>query len=188
MKYGQLTLGQNEAILNKVVRACGGGEDSLGKVLSGVIQLTAKVVSYIITTYHLWVDGPSISDLPKAGGYDWTNPLITEWNFPTTEYDMVEEKETALFHFNRTISSEDAIAGMRAEGYRPATMRELLTFGKENPEVQRKFPIVALGQVVRLDGARHVGYLDRDGSGRCARLHYFDDGWSGDCRFLAVCN
>jgi len=141
-----------------------------------------------VTTYHLTVDSSSISDLLKAGGYDWANDGITEWNFPTTEYDMVEEKETALFHFNRTISSEDAIAGMRAEGYRPATMRELLTFGKENPEVQRKFPIVALGQVVRLDGARHVGYLDRDGSGRCARLHYFDDGWSGDCRFLAVCN
>lgn len=142
--------------------------------------------TYITTPYRLMTDESSISDLLKAGNYDWSNDRITDQNFPATEHDTIGEKDAALFHFDRNISSEDAIAGMKTEGYRPATMRELLTFGKENPEVQRKFPIVALGQVVALVGGRHVGDLVRDGSGRHAGLFYFDGDWSVVCRFLAV--
>lgn len=185
MKYGNTTFGQIEALLNKI-----GGEDGLKKILSGTVELTLKTVSYIVATYKVMMNyGRSIKDSVKAGKYDWVNDGITDKNFPQTENDKTDgEKEMALFHFNRYISSEDAIAGMKAEGYRPATMRELLGFGEHNPELQREFPIVALGSVAELFGDRHVGCLDRDDAGRSADLYCFGSVWSGSYRFLAVRN
>jgi undecaprenyl-diphosphatase len=52
-----------------------------------------------------------------------------------------------LFHFNRDISSEDAIAEMDKDGFRPATLAELLALGEAQPELQKQFPIIALSSV-----------------------------------------
>lgn len=131
---------------------------------------------------------PSLDDKLKElitlGKYDWVNGDIIAKYFPVVEVPTLEGEN--LFHFNRNISSEDAIAEMDKVGYRPATMAELLVYGAKNPEMQRQFPIVALGSVAQIDGTRRVGILGEGGSGRKLNLDYFDGGWGGGCRFLAV--
>lgn len=171
MKYGKPTRGQDEAILNKIVAAANGDELILDKIFSGV------VVNY----------DRSIADLVGDGRYDLSNDLITDQNFPSDESGE-KEVEMVLFHFNQLISSKDAIEKMKREGCRPATMKELLVFEATHPDVQKEFPIVALGSVARVDGDCCVGFLNRDDSRWRLRLSYFDDVWDVDARFLAVRN
>jgi hypothetical protein len=183
-------------VLVNAVLDRGGSDEDLRRILSDkkmLADLADRIMAvppakFLVATYKVMIDyGRSIVDSVKAGKYDWVNEAITDANFPNTEFDQVGgEKEIGLFHFKRNISSEDVIASMKAEGFRPATMRELLGFGEHNPELQREFPIVALGQVAVLGGRRRVGFLRRGGSGRYASLGYFGFGWDDICRFLAV--
>lgn len=127
----------------------------------------------------------SLVDMIKAGAYDWVNPSITEVNFPKTgTRETVVSAE--LIHFNKFISSDNAVLEMDKLGYRSATIHELLSFGAKNPDVQRQFPIVALGSSCEVPGYRRVAYLDRVVSRRDLGLSWWDVGWGGGCRFLGV--
>ncbi len=132
----------------------------------------------------------TLQEMINAGNYGWTNSNITEKHFPLpTELNGKNVPvSTKLFHFNRSISSTDATSEMDKAGYRPATLAELLALGEVNPELQKKFPIVALGSVWRdASDGRDVPVLDFDGNRRKLYLVWFDDGWPDDCRFLGVC-
>jgi len=186
MKYGELTRGQEEAILNKLVAAANGDETILTKIIQGVVEITLRIISYLVGTSKQVVDyDRSINDSVKAGKYDWTNDNITDANFPSKEKGK-RKVEFGVFHFNKNIESDANITQMKAEGFRPATMKETLAYGEKNPEEQRKYPIIGLGSVARLDGCRQVAYLYSDGSGRNANLNYYDSEWYGNCRFLGV--
>lgn len=134
---------------------------------------------------ELIIEPKSIADLVKAGNYDYANSDITDNHFErSTVKKTVVYK---LFHFDRVITSEDAIKEMEKEGYQPAKAYELLSLGEKQPELQRKFPIIALGSVwVDPNGHRYVVYLISHGSKREAHLDAFDYKWYGPCRFLAV--
>jgi hypothetical protein len=188
MKYGEMKRCHEEVIFNKIVAAASGDESILTKIVQGIVKITVEVLSFIVAMHELLADwGSSIADLLKEGKYDWVNDSLNDANFPATEHDQGKEKKAmALFHFNRNISSEDAIAGMKAEGYRLATVREMLVFGIKHPKLQLEFPIVALGQVVELYGYRRVGVLYGNVAGRRADLSDFADDWSARYRFLAV--
>ncbi len=187
MKFGKLTWGQNEAILNKLVKAGGGDEKTvIDGILSGAIEIILKAVSYLTITHKDTVNyDRSIVDSIKAGAYDWSNGKITDVNFPSSEKGT-QEVEFGLFHFNRDISSEDAKAGMKAEGFRPATMKELLAYGEKHPEEPREFPIVALGSVAALGRYQFFGYLRWGSSERSVDMDYYDIHWNDNCRFLVV--
>jgi len=179
MKYGDWTMGQTEALINKL-----GGLGAALDILRGVV--IKVVISYLTITHKDTVNyDRSIVDSVKAGAYDWSNGDITDVNFPSEEKGT-QEVEFGLFHFNRPVSSEDAKAGIKEEGFRPATMKEMLACGEKHPEEQRKFPIIALGSVVALSGCRFVGCLGRDGSKRDVDLECYDGDWFGSCRFLVV--
>ena len=76
---------------------------------------------------------------------------------------------------------------MDEAGYRPATLAELLALGESQPELQRQFPIIALGSVWRgAFGRRRVACLYVPGYGRRLNLYYLDNDWRAHCRFLAV--
>ena len=139
------------------------------------------------TEFNLQVNyDRSIEDCVVDGKYDWKNNNITSKNFPTTR------KGTAdivlhLIHFCREISSEDAKAEMDKRGLRPAETHELLALGKDHPELQRQFPIVALTSVwPDRDGNRRVPYLVRVDSRRRLGLCWFGSGWDAAYRFAAV--
>lgn len=128
----------------------------------------------------------SLADRIARGEYDRVNSDITEEHFPTVipaDYDA----EYKLFHFNRPIGSEAAIAEMEDERFRPGTLAELLVLGETQPELQKQFPIIALGSLWRLSGGdRGVPGLYGLGHRRELLLYWFGGGWGGHYRFLAV--
>jgi len=70
-------------------------------------------------------------------------------------------------------------------GFRAAILPELFAFGETHPEVQREFPIVALGSIANVDGKR-VPYIDRLYKERELYLGRFEFKWHDRCRFAAV--
>jgi len=72
---------------------------------------------------------------------------ISSKNFPTP----VELTEAAVivtskfFSYERNISSEAVFADMDFYGFRPATIFELLAYGKNHPDMPKRFPIAAIG-------------------------------------------
>ena len=137
--------------------------------------------------YHVVVDcAVSLIKMIRSGKYDWVNDDITAEHFPVSGSDK-QEVDVELFHFNRVVSTAVAIAEMEKAGYRPANPSELLALGASQPELQRQFPIIALGQFwLDDDGGRVVVVLRRHVSDRNLNLHRYGHDWGDDCRFLAV--
>jgi len=179
------------AIVNAVLEL-GGSDEDLEKILTvpGLAQQIAELIrgaeSFVQATYEVVVDyGRTLVEMIAAGKYDWVNPDITQEHFPLAGRGE-EKREQALFWFRRNISSDDAIAEMKKAGYESEDVAGLLAFGRDNPELQRKFPIIALKSVWVGSGGRHrVPYLFRGGAERGLDLGYLVSDWRGDCRFLA---
>lgn len=114
-----------------------------------------------ITEYAVTVDySLSIKKAVKAGNYNWSSKNITANNFPVLSEEVGKKDiKFALAHFNHDIEFGNAIACMDKLGYRLATAREILAFGVNYPDLQRQFPIVALGQWANICGDRKVIYL-----------------------------
>ena len=146
------------------------------------IQTTTK---QIITVDY----GMSLDDMIDAGTYYSSAGYITAKRFPVQGEGVVQYQAT-LFHFDRRISSEDAVAAIKADDrqnpWEPAKIEGLLAYGAKNPEEQRRYPIVGLGSVVRVLGDRSVPCLYWHTAERSLDLGLWDDGWDGFCRFLAV--
>ncbi len=182
--------------LKDAICQAGGGEKELewiqtpaaDPVWQRIGQLVMHAIAVAATVFTMMVDySRSVADLIKDGAYNYANPNITDENFPLQPFEMGQEKEAKLYHFNRDISSDAAISEMAKDGFRPATARELLTYGAKNPEVQREFPIVALGSVwLYPNGFRHVVFLVSALRGRNADLYWYVDDWGSRYRFLAV--
>ncbi len=130
----------------------------------------------------------TVQEMINVGNYDWTNRDITEKHFPLpVELNGKQAVSTKLFHFDRSISNKDAISEMDKAGYCPATLAELFALGEAHPELQKEFPIVALGSVWRPAGDdRYVPVLLFDGNERRLFLSWFGGDWGDVCRFLGV--
>jgi hypothetical protein len=127
----------------------------------------------------------SLEAMIAAGNYDWTNSDITAKRFLVAG-SGIEQFEIKLFHFDRPMSSETAVETIKAAGWEPGQIEHLLAFGEKYPQEQRKYPIIALGSVVEVDGRHYVPYLYRDDARRSLRLNWWAYDWHGLCRFLAV--
>ena len=143
----------------------------------------------LLSVYNVVVDyNLSLVEMIKAGKYDWVNDGITQKHFPLQEKGLGKIGFTiTLLHLNRYISSDEAIEKISEAGYRPATLPELLALGESQPELQRQFPIVALGSVWQCRGGpRCVPYLWYDGSERRLDLTLFERDWSPHYRFAVA--
>ena len=162
-------------------------DDSAKAALATICDAIANLVRGAVSAFTVTVDyGKRLSAMIKAGKYDWVNSDITEKNFPPTREEGVQPVTLELIHFDRAISSEDALAELDTMGFRPANLEELLAFGAKYSEEQRKYPIVALGSVWRRLGDRYVPILWDDSNGRRLRLRWFAGAWYSGYRFLAV--
>jgi len=180
-KYGDWTRGEDEALLNIL-----GGVEVARGILRGAIEVITKVISFI-TKFTVLVDETlSVEEAVKLGSFDRSNENITSVNFPKPASGQKLEKEVVLFHFGRNMSSEAVIAEMDKAGYKPATIWDLLGLAVKEPDLQRKFPILALGSVCRLNGHRRVAYLCESSGDRRLSLDYFGSDWSGCFRFAGV--
>jgi len=181
------------AIVNAVLDV-GGNDSDMERILTDadlrkqIASLIVKTKKAVGDTYTAVVDyGMSLTDMIRAGKYDWFDDDITAEPFPVTGSGKVEIS-FQLVHHNKDVSSDYALSHMEANGLRPATLVELLAFGAKYPEIQREFLIVALGSSwVNRDGYRGVPCLSGGGSGRRLYLFWFGRDWNDDCRFLAVC-
>lgn len=123
----------------------------------------------------------TIEALVKAGKYTWSSDNISKFPFEKTE-----AKEIELVHFNKSISSEDAIKEMDGMGLRPATTTELLLLGAQHPELQRKEVVVALGTVLPFHVHRYVAYLFGLSTLRRLVVTWFVNDWGEIYAFAAV--
>ncbi len=178
MKYGELTLGQIEAIVNKL-----GGMDGVRRLLSGG-QVTMAGF-YAIVNRDL-----SLAEAISAGHYDWVNPDIVGAKWTPSLGSGSKEARYEVLHFGRNIESDDAEAEIKRDerGLHSADLTETLAFGAKFPEEQRKYPVVGLGSVAEVGGGRRVACLRRGGSERYLDLGGRGGRWGGSCRFLAVYN
>ncbi|OGZ41382.1 MAG: hypothetical protein A3C80_02625 [Candidatus Ryanbacteria bacterium RIFCSPHIGHO2_02_FULL_45_43] len=168
--------------------------ESLARVLRKALTpdnmpagLPAEASAKASNTYPLSVDyGRSVEDGVKAGRYDLANSDITSRNFPTKRKGTAEIAVEPI-HFNRCISTDEALRELDMMGYRPAELQELLAFGEKYPEVQREFTVVASGSVWQNRyGNRDVPGLGRFGSRRYLELFWFGYDFDEICRFAAV--
>ena len=141
---------------------------------------------YVITVNY--AGNKTIKNLLKEGKYDWVNSSITDRNFPTNKTGT-EEDEIHLAHFHRRFDNEDlVIEELDKLGYKPVNSAQLLALGAKYPDLQRQFPIVALGQCwVDSRVRRFVVYLDGRSDDRHANLDWREDEWHGDWRVAVVC-
>jgi hypothetical protein len=173
-----LTLGQMNAIVKKL-----GGREAALKFLRGELAVSTPAHP----TYTLDVDyDRKVEFLVQDGKYDWSNENLTSKNFPAHKQGK-ESIEAVLVHFNRDIGTDAALKELDQQGFRPPNIYELLAFGAKFPDVQREFPVVALGSVWQdSHGNRSVACLWLDGGGRRASLHWVGFDWDAVYRFLAV--
>lgn len=161
-------------------------------------------------TFSVTIDyKKSLADMIAVGKYDYVNPNIVEKNFPIQQRPSVSEADMqssgnpyrtlgvqndnsaniVLVHLNKAVKTSEVLAYMDKQGLRPAYIEELLAFGEKYPEIQRQFPVVALGSVWVSSGqGRSVACLGSGGSERDLGLYWGgpDGAWGGVYRFAAV--
>src|SRR5680860_339245 len=93
----------------------------------------------------------TIEQATANGNYDWKNNNITTKNFPIFSENIGKNVDVLarIFRFNHDIRLEEVVYEMDKAGYRPATLTELLALGSLFPELQKKFPILALGSSMK---------------------------------------
>lgn len=135
--------------------------------------------------HNITVDGThGLAAMIDAGHYGWTNSDVNDANFKITP--TKRDEVMALVSFNRNISSENAVAEMKARGLRPANLDECLAYGATIADTGSIHPIICLGQSTQFDDDREVPGL-WVGSGTWGlHLDHWDVGWDSDYRFLAV--
>lgn len=124
---------------------------------------------------------PKLNKLIEDSKFDYVNSNIKDGFFSTPD-DIWDDYK--LYHFDRYISSENAIKEMNKDGYIPANAWELLLWKDWN----EKDWVVALGSVGKVGGGRGVPCLGEGGSLRGLDLGWWDLGWDPGYRFLAVRN
>jgi len=129
--------------------------------------------------------GMPLPAMIAAGKYDWVNPDITPEKFPV-EGTGTKRFRTKLFDFGRRISSEGAVAAMKAENFTPANHVHGLAYGAAFPDEQRTNPFACLGSSAQVPGLRCVVCLGRSVAGRRLGLDGWRGGWGDRWRFLAV--
>jgi hypothetical protein len=128
----------------------------------------------------------SLKDLITAGHYDWVNDNITAEHFPLDSSQFGEFK-LVLVPLDRSATTSEVLAYLKEKNLEPAKIEHLLGFGAKYPDVQREFPIVALGSSwVSTDGYRKVPSLGSVGGDRLLNLYWYGFHWLVRCRFLAL--
>ena len=125
----------------------------------------------------------TFAQMIEAGAYDHVNSHITEASFPVDRGD-VAARELILTHLGGVSSTDLVLHEMDNLGVRSGRIEDLLAFGATYPELQRQFPIVALGAIESsyrrrpfLWGSPRVRHLD---------LRFDEKIWGGNIRFLTL--
>ncbi|MBN1325965.1 hypothetical protein JW977_03215 [Candidatus Falkowbacteria bacterium] len=179
----------------EAVRELGGDDEDMRHLLtdSMLVKEIAKliIVGRVKAHYKVVVDyGKTLTEMIRAGKYDYVNDDISDKHFPIQGSGQ-HEAELVLVHLNKDATTKEVMANLDGMGLKPAKIEHQLALGASRPELQKEFPIVALGSVwVDDNGSRSYPCLRCDGDVRGLDLYWdWDDDdsrWSGHCRFLAL--
>ncbi len=180
--------------LAKKVHALGGSDEDIHRLATPageplLEEFAEMIVRGFLQSLKITVDyTQTLQEMIEKGKYDWVNSNIIQKNFPIRG-EGKEEVRIKLFHFDCVISSRDAIAEMDRQGFRPATLPELLALGAVKPELQKEFFIVAFGSRWQFPpgGILNVPVLSWNAQERRLRLDWFGGNWREHCRFAGVC-
>ena len=165
-------------------------EADLSRVSRDAVRAALKLGTLVPDVFRLTVDyGQTLEQMIADGKYDCKDDDIMAKRFPIKDNGIMEF-EGRYFHFNRDISSENAIKEIEAADpknpWAAAKIEHVLSHGKIFPEEQRKFPIIGLGSVAKVRGRRYVPVLYKACSLRHLYLNWFVYDWNPFYRFLAV--
>ena len=137
-------------------------------------------------TFKVSVDfSQPLETMIEAGKYGMVDEEVTSKNFPVEGEDPVDE-EVVIVQLDRKATTKEVEAELDKRGLRPARIEELLALGAAHHDLQRQYPIVALGSRCVLRGGERVPVLYWKGGLRGLRLHRHRDEWRVDSRFAAV--
>lgn len=125
----------------------------------------------------------SLHKMIAEGVYDEVSGDINGRNFPLRGWGCKAVKLT-LIQFERALTPLEAVTPMSGRGYRSATIEELLALGKEQPDLQRRIPIVGLGSGLMKQGRRYAPCLGGSLSTRNLTLVVIYRRWSSCYRFV----
>ena len=174
----------------EAVQDLGGSDDDVRRILieSDLRGKIAKLLVFkTLRVFKVICDcGKTLTEMINDGNYGYVDSNITQQNFPIQRSGR-RQMEVALFHFDRIIVSEQAVAEMDKVGYRPATIEEFLALGASQPELQND-PMVALGSLWHgLSNKCFVTCLCWSGGDRDLDLVSYESNWNEHYRFAAVC-
>lgn len=138
-----------------------------------------------LETYRITVGGcRSTEELVAAGGYGYAHSAVVSENFPVRFASAETLRDIALVHFDRAVTTEEALAEAAPRGFVPPTYEDALCFGAQHPGVQCNGPVVFLHDPwVGYFGRRDVLCLWWNAGRRELGLEDFDTPWGTDCRF-----
>jgi len=104
-----------------------------------------KPDQFLRTKFPVLVNyGFNLVEMIERGKYDWKNDEITPKNFKIEGSGEIPV-DLVLVHFGESITTQDVKQRLSDQGLVSAKIEHLLAFGARYPELQRKFPVVALG-------------------------------------------
>ncbi|MGH3001523.1 MAG: hypothetical protein ACRDM1_02440 [Gaiellaceae bacterium] len=128
----------------------------------------------------------SLADLVAAGGYDRANEYVTESLFPILGRGS-GDVEIVLVCVERAASTEEVLRELDRPELRLGRIAELLALGAAQPELQRSFPIVALGSAASYPHEyRRIPFLWGSSRVRHLDLRWDEHSWGANIRFLTV--
>jgi hypothetical protein len=140
-----------------------------------------RTAVFAVTIEH----GQSLEEMIAAGCYDDVDPVALSVSFRIMRRSR-KQTEITLIQFDRPYAPGELKALMEGRGYRPAFIEELLALGKEQPDLQRKIPIVALGSGRIIQGRRRSVVLGGSASSRHLQLAVIYRKWSIYYRFAFI--
>lgn len=127
----------------------------------------------------------SLTKMIADGRYNEVDKDITPRNFRLSAAGF-RRIELTLIQFKYPVAPLEAVMLMKDDGYRPATIEELLALGSQHSELQRSSPIVGLGSARVVGNRRWVPCLGGSGVERKLTLAVIYRRWSPYYRFAFV--
>ena len=190
---GRILLKIAERVANGVIDA--GGTDADVRRLHDDDVLIAEISQLVVSKRQVPTQSEftitvkkdeHFNSLVMAAEYDGINDDVTVMRFPM-RYSQPGERKLVLLHFDRTISSEDALKEAQRLGLERPTYEDCLRFGAQHPQVRQKFSISFLHEpILGNDRNQRVLCLYQDGSKAMLSFFWFSEVWKRTYRFAFV--
>lgn len=130
-------------------------------------------------------DAPCWAEI-RRDSYTYVNPDLKHSHFPIGGHGAMEVVMEYVA-FDHEPTTKEILDEIKRRGLRRPDRAEAESFLNQQPEEQKKFPVIGLvGSVVERIGEQNVAYVDANVGERAPDFYWLDSRWYQYCRFLAV--